>query len=128
LVATQARIDVSPTSGLITTEDGGTAQFTAVLALQPTVDVTIGLHSSDTSRGTVSTSKLTFTPTDWDVPQTVTITGVGDGIIGQDETYTIITDPAVSTDPNFDGVNPSDVTVTNLERDLRDLQVVDLQT
>ena len=33
---------VSPTSGLTTTEAGGTATFTVVLNAQPTADVTIG--------------------------------------------------------------------------------------
>ena len=46
-----AGITVSPTSGLVTTEAGGTATFTIVLNTQPTADVTIGLSSSDTTRG-----------------------------------------------------------------------------
>ena len=38
-----AGITVSPTSGLVTTEAGGTATFTVVLDTQPTANVTIGL-------------------------------------------------------------------------------------
>ena len=38
-----AGITVKPTSGLVTTEAGGTATFTIVLNTQPTADVTIGL-------------------------------------------------------------------------------------
>ena len=37
---------VNPTSGLVTTEAGGTASFTVVLASQPTANVTVGLRSS----------------------------------------------------------------------------------
>ena len=48
-----AGITVTPTSGLTTTEAGGTATFTVVLRRQPTADVTIGLSSSDTTEGTV---------------------------------------------------------------------------
>ncbi|HPD13514.1 MAG TPA: C25 family cysteine peptidase, partial [Planctomycetota bacterium] len=55
-------IIVQPTSGLKTTEAGGTAQFTVALATQPTANVTIGLSSSDPSEGTVSPTSLTFTP------------------------------------------------------------------
>ena len=53
-MTTTAGITVSPTSGLVTTEAGGTATFTVVLTSQPTADVTIGLTSSDTTEGTVS--------------------------------------------------------------------------
>ena len=35
-------ITVTPTSGLTTTEAGGTATFTVVLTTQPTANVTIG--------------------------------------------------------------------------------------
>ena len=46
-----AGITVTPTSGLTTTEAGGTATFTVVLNSQPTADVTIGLSSSDVDGG-----------------------------------------------------------------------------
>jgi hypothetical protein len=38
-----AGVTVTPTSGLTTTEAGGTATFTVVLNTQPTADVTIAL-------------------------------------------------------------------------------------
>ncbi|MDD5701073.1 MAG: MBG domain-containing protein [Dehalococcoidales bacterium] len=53
-------ITVTPTSGLTTTEDGGTDTFTIVLDSKPSSDVTIGLSSSDTTEGTVSPSSVTF--------------------------------------------------------------------
>ena len=46
-----AGITVTPTSGLTTTEAGGTATFTVVLNSQPTADVTIGVSSSDIDGG-----------------------------------------------------------------------------
>ena len=126
LIDVLAAINVTPSTGLTTTQAGGTAQFSVVLAAQPTADVTIGLYSSDTSLGTISTSSLTFTPDDWNAAQTVTITGVNDGSLGANEPYTIVTEPAVSDDPNFNGVDSSDVQVTNLVTDQRDLQVLNL--
>src|SRR5439155_11228054 len=64
-------ITVAPTSGLSTTEAGGTATFTVVLDTQPTANVTIGLSSSDASEGTVAPASLTFTPGNWNTAQTV---------------------------------------------------------
>ena len=54
-------ITVSPTSGLVTTEAGGTDAFTVVLDSEPTDNVTIGISSSNVGEGTVSTTTLTFT-------------------------------------------------------------------
>src|SRR5262249_32013608 len=71
-----AGITVSPTAGLITTEAAGTATFTARLNSQPTADVTIAVSSSDTTEGTVSGASLTFTSVNWEMSQTVMVTGV----------------------------------------------------
>ena len=46
-----AGVTVTPTSGLVTTEAGGTASFTVVLESEPVADVTISLSSSDTTEG-----------------------------------------------------------------------------
>jgi hypothetical protein len=111
-------ITVDPFLGLATTEAGGTATFTVVLDAAPTDDVTIGLSSDDTSEGTVSPASLTFTSSDWDTPQTVTITGVDDVISDGDITYTIITAAASSADGRYDGLDAYDVTVTNEDDDI----------
>ena len=42
---------VTPTSGLVTTEAGGTATFTIVLLSQPTADVTIAAQLERHDRG-----------------------------------------------------------------------------
>jgi len=109
----EAWITVNPTTGLVTTEAGGTATFTIVLETQPTGSVTIGLSSSDLTEGTVSLASLTFTTSNWNTPQTVTVTGVRDAEIDGDIAYTIITAPATSTDPNYSGLDAADVSVTN---------------
>ncbi len=117
-VNTATGVTITPTSGLVTTEAGGSATFTVVLDSQPTGNVTIGLSSSDLTEGTLSTSSLTFTPTNWDTPQTVIVTGVDDSVIDGNIPYTIITAPATSTDPNYNNLNPADVSVTNNDNDI----------
>ena len=56
-----AGVTVTPTSGLTTTEAGGTATFTVVLDTQPSADVAIALSSNDSSEGTALPASLTFT-------------------------------------------------------------------
>jgi len=113
----QSGFTVTPTSGLTTTEAGGSATFTVVLTSQPTANVSVGLASSRTTEGLASPAALLFTPATWNVPQTVTVTGVDDPIADGDQAYAIVTAPAVSTDPGYNGLNASDVQVSNTNND-----------
>jgi hypothetical protein len=122
-----AGITVTPTSGLTTTELGGTAQFSIVLTTQPTDNVTIGLSSNDLTEGTVSPTSLTFTTANWNTPRSVTVTGVNDDVDDGNVLYTIETASAVSTDTRFSGLNPSDVTVTNTNDDIARIDVTATQ-
>src|SRR5688572_8380297 len=74
----QGDIIVEPTTGLITTEQGGRTTFTIVLLRQPTDNVAVALSSDNQAEGTVNPGSVTFTPDNYDAPQTVTITGVDD--------------------------------------------------
>src|SRR5690606_7280166 len=111
-----AGVLVSPTTGLITTEAGGTASFTVTLQSEPTGAVTIALTSSDPGEGTVSPKLLTFNATNWQTAQTVTITGVDDDVYDGDQPYTI-TLIVSSDDPVYDGLTAPTVTITNLDDD-----------
>src|SRR5690606_29119238 len=88
-----------------------------VLDTAPTANVTIDLTSSDTTEGTVQPSSVTFTPMNWSTPRTITVTGVDDAIIDADQVFQIITGPATSGDPRYDGLDPDDVEVTNVNND-----------
>jgi len=111
-------ITVTPTSGLTTTEAGGTSNFNVTLDSKPTDNVTVSIASSDTTEGTVSVSSLTFTPTNWNTAQTVTVTGVNDDVDDDNQAYNIVTGVASSTDAKYNGVNPDDVSVSNTDDDI----------
>ena len=100
-----------------TTEAGGQSTFTVQLNTEPTAEVTIGVASSDTTEGTVSTTSLVFGPVNYDTPQTVTATGIDDLIDDGDAGYTIRLAPATSNDNIYDGMNPRDVAVVNEDDD-----------
>src|SRR5205814_2312799 len=112
-----AGITVNPTSGLTTTEGGGTATFTMALTSQPTANVTIGLTSNDLTEGTVAPASVTFTSGNWNTAQTVTVTGVDDFGVDGAVAYTIVTAAATSTDGIYNGRNAVDVGVTNTDDD-----------
>ncbi|MFO1321692.1 MAG: DUF4347 domain-containing protein [Burkholderiales bacterium] len=109
-------VNVGAISGT-TTEAGGTATFAVVLDMQPSADVTIAVSSSDTTEGTASTALLTFTSGNWNIAQTVTVTGVDDALDDGAIAYSILTGATASTDPLFDAVAVADVSVTNTDND-----------
>jgi subtilisin-like proprotein convertase family protein len=112
-----ADITVEPTEGLVTTETGGTATFTVVLDTEPTAEVEIKVHSSDTSEGQLAGAvnnelSLTFDSDNWNTGYTVTVQGVDDDDADLDVAYTIITDPATGAE-DYVGIDPADVSVVN---------------
>ena len=119
-----AGLMVTPVSGLITTEAGGTATFTVVLTSEPVSNVSFTLTSSETLEGSVNVSSLTFSSANWNVPQTVTVTGVDDAVVDGDIAFSIITGAVASGDVAYSSINPDDVGVTNTDDDAPQLTLV----
>lgn len=97
---------------LTTTETGGTATFLVVLQSPPRTDVTLVFTSSDTSEGTVTPS-VTFTASNWNVPQRVTLTGVNDNVHDGNSSYSIRT-TIDSANADYVNLQPGDIEVSNL--------------
>lgn len=86
-----AGITVVQTGGSSTVaENGGTDTFTVVLDASPSSNVVLNISSSNTAEGIVSPTTLTFTQSNFNTPQTITLTGVSDGIIDGTKTYNIV--------------------------------------
>lgn len=108
-----ASIVVNP--GTVTVAENGTATFTVMLSSGPASgNVVIDMVSNNTGVATINISQLTFTTLNWNVPQTVTVTGVNNNTI-PDASTTIslaVNDPLSNND--FDGLTATvNVNVTN---------------
>nr|MCU0875084.1 dockerin type I domain-containing protein [Pirellulaceae bacterium] len=86
---------------------------------QPATNVGLSVTSGDPGEATVSPAVLTFTPANWNVPQTVTVTGVDDSDRDGDQvtSLTIAVDAAQSDD-GFAAVAARTVLVTTSDDDL----------
>lgn len=111
-----AGITVSAITG-DTNEDGGMATFTIQLNSEPLDDVTIDISSDDDSEGSAGVASITITPETWSTPRGIIVNGLDDNIVDGDITYNIILAAATSTDPNYNGLNPADVEVINIDND-----------
>ena len=88
--------------------------YTVVLDSEPSGGtVTIGVASGDTTIAGVAPATLTFTASNWDEPQTVTVTAVLDGIDNPDDRRTAaITHTVTATETDYEDATASGVTVT----------------
>ncbi|MDQ2068120.1 autotransporter outer membrane beta-barrel domain-containing protein [Xinfangfangia sp. CPCC 101601] len=91
---------------------GNSETFTVVLNSQPTADVSVAVASSAVADATVAPAALTFTPSNWNVPQTVTVTGVDDLIDNAESRNATVSMVAASGDANYEGIAISSVAVT----------------
>lgn len=81
--------------------------------------------TSDSSEGLVSTGlepigtslDLVFDESNWDTPQTVSITGQDDPDLDGDIAYAILVGTTTIGDPDYAGLDPADVAVTNRDDD-----------
>ena len=108
-----AGITVSPTTVSVT-EGGATADYTIVLNTQPTANVTISIMPD--AQLTVSLSSVTFTPANYNVPRTVTVTAFNDTVIEGNHTGTI-TQSAASSDAAYNNAAVSSVTANITDND-----------
>lgn len=107
------------------TEAGSTETLEISLDAQPTIDVVIAVSSSDETEVTVDADQLTFTSANWNVPQTVTITGVNDDMVdgNQSSTITLSIDDTVS-DPEFNSVADHALQVVTIDDDVAGIPIV----
>ncbi len=102
---------VSPTA--LTMAEGGSGEYTVVLTSEPTGPVTVEATVSGSPDVTALPVTRTFTPSDWDVPQTVTASAAHDGD-AVDDTATV---SHAASGGDYGGVTaePVEVTVTDDE-------------
>ena len=107
---------VESNGSTVVDEDGQTDSYTVVLTSRPTGNVAVAMTSSDPGAATVDTGSLEFTPSDWNAPQTVVVSGVRDGLYTAGQARTATISHAVSG-ANYEGVPARNVEVSILDRD-----------
>ncbi|MCT4590693.1 MAG: gliding motility-associated C-terminal domain-containing protein, partial [Carboxylicivirga sp.] len=113
-----AGLTVTFTGGSTETSETGTSDsFDVVLNTQPSSDVVVNISGLDATEGRLDVTSLTFTSTNWNEAQTVTVTGEDDTEVDGDITYalTLSVDDA-NSDETYDGLSET-VSVINFDND-----------
>jgi hypothetical protein len=111
--STLAGLTLTQSGGSTNVTEGGTTDtYTVVLKSQPTANVTVALNAG--TQLTTSAPSLIFTPANWNVAQTVTVTAIDDTLVEGNHTGTI-THAVSSTDTNYNGltITPLSVAITD---------------
>ena len=109
-----AAVNISTATVMVTEAAGAgrTEDYTVVLATLPSHGVTITVTSSDATAATVSPATLTFTTSNWNSAQTVTVMGVDDSVDQTGNRSVTISHGATSSDGNYNGNTISIPSVT----------------
>ena len=105
-----AGVTVSVTS--VMAPEGDSGAYTVVLDVQPSSDVVISVTKSGSPDVTVSPATLTFTPSNWDTAQTVTVRAAQDADVVDDMASISHAVVAARSANEFDLVTVAGVTVT----------------
>jgi PKD repeat protein/glucose/arabinose dehydrogenase len=104
---------------LFTSEDGTTDTFTVVLKEAPTTAVTIGMQLiTGVAEASLGVTQLIFDAANWNVPQTVTVTGLDDAV--QDGAQDFVIEAVVVApfnDPNYGSGIGDTVSGVNYDND-----------
>ncbi len=109
-------VGVTVAPPMLTVVERATTSYTVVLDSQPTHDVTITINSPAGAKLVTDKPRLTFAATNWDTPQTVTVTANPDS--DTDDYEGTITHSIDSSDSKYDGVVPGQVVVKVIDNDV----------
>ncbi len=102
----------------VVSEDGDTDSFTVVLDERPGSNVVFSVASQDQEEGLVSPFTLTFTSSNWDMSQTVVVTGVNDGLDDGDQDFLVVVSVVDNqSDSAFTALSDTPVSAVNLDND-----------
>ena len=104
-----------------TDESGGTDMVAMSLMSEPTAAIRLTFDSSDSGEATAGPD-LRFRASNWNVPQTVTVTGQDDGVRDGDQPYTITVGVFFSSDPVY-RVLTATIAGINVDDDIPDISL-----
>jgi uncharacterized repeat protein (TIGR01451 family) len=134
IASVTANISDNDSAGITVTESGGTTavteggasdSYSVVLNSQPSANVGINIVFDPAqvilNGDTDGLLSLQFTPTTWDVVQTVTVSAVDDTLVEANPHSTSIVQTVSIGDPVYALINPADVTVSIADNDIQQI-------
>lgn len=120
----KAKVTITESGGKTeVTEGGATDSYTVVLDTQPAANVTVTL-SVPAAQLLANPTSLTFTPANWDMPQSVNVAAVDDAV-DEGLHLALVTHATSSSDPNYDALPVADVVVAITDNDAAKVRITE---
>lgn len=116
----QPNIIIEAPYPLVTGEAGIKGNFSVVLTSRPIANVEFKLSSNLPTEGQLGVTSILFNSSNWNIPQTITVTGIDDSLTDGDVAYAIVTGEVVSSDASYAGMNAPDIAAVNRDDDIPD--------
>ncbi|HPJ45473.1 MAG TPA: cadherin-like domain-containing protein, partial [Tenuifilaceae bacterium] len=110
-------------ASLSTSEPNGADGFTLKLNSQPTGNVTVAVSTTDATEGQVAPTNLSFTTSNWNTPQNVTVTGQDDDEVDGNIDYNISLKANSTVDTKYNNLAIVAVPATNDDDDVAEITV-----
>ena len=111
-------VQAGTNSATVVNETGTTGVVELRLGTQPTGNVVVDLAVNDATEASIDVAQLTFTTGNWNVPQTVTVTGLDDPLDDGDINFSFVTTMnAATADPAYAAMGPENFAITNRDDD-----------
>ena len=111
-------VQAGTNTATVVDETGATGVVQLRLGTQPTGNVVVDLSVSDDTEASIDVPQLTFTTTDWNVPQDVTLTGLDDALDDGDIALSLVaTMNAATADGQYAAMGPENFAVLNRDDD-----------
>ena len=107
--------------GTLVTEGGNSDTYQVLLNTQPTADVAINLQPD--AQASVDQNTLIFTPENWSVPQTVTVSAVDDDASENFSVPATISHTISTTDASYSSVNIPNLNLQVIDNEVADAEV-----
>ena len=108
---------VSTLSGTLTENDITTRSFSVSLTSQPGSNVVFDLIVGDTTEVSANVSSLTFTPSNWNTTQVVTLSSVDDNLIDGTQTTSIVIQVNSASPPIYTALASQTRSIQTLDDD-----------
>lgn len=118
---------ITPSTGLVVSEDGTSSSFTLALTAEPLTNIFVTVSSANTSEGLLSGGDspstqvdvvtLEFTTANWQSAQTVIVHGQDDIVLDGPIVFDLTVDALTSTDTKYNNLNMAYISVSNSDNE-----------
>ena len=98
-------------------ENGAAGSFTVRLNAPPSAEVLVPIGPVDSTEWQILDLDVRLDASNWQTGRTVLVTPIDDAQVDGDQTAVLVLGPAQSADVRFNGLDPADVSLTNLDDD-----------